>query len=114
MLKPKQMLPARRKRFTYANVASTLALVFAMTGGAYAADKVLITSTKQISPKVLTALKGKNGKNGTNGAQGLPAPQAPPGQPEHQAPTAPTAPTAKKEKKAKKAKKAHPGPAAAH
>jgi uncharacterized low-complexity protein len=70
MLKPKQMLPARRKRFTYANVASTLALVFAMTGGAYAADKVLITSTKQISPKVLTALKGKNGKNGTNGAQG--------------------------------------------
>jgi hypothetical protein len=65
-----------RKRLTYANVAMTLALVFAMSGGAYAASKYLITSTKQISPKVLKALKGANGKtgaagaNGANGAQG--------------------------------------------
>jgi hypothetical protein len=41
-----------RKRFTYTNVAMTLALVFAMTGGAYAAFTSLITSTKQISPSV--------------------------------------------------------------
>jgi hypothetical protein len=34
-----------RKRLTYANVAMTLALVFAMTGGAYAAKHYLITST---------------------------------------------------------------------
>jgi len=60
-----------RKRFTYANVAMTLALVFAMTGGAYAAKHYLITNTKQISPKVLKQLKGKNGKNGVNGAQGV-------------------------------------------
>ena len=59
-----------RKRFTYANVAATLALVFAMTGGAYAANKFLITSTKQISPKVLKALKGKAGPAGANGANG--------------------------------------------
>ena len=59
-----------RKRLTYANVAMTLALVFAMTGGAYAANKYLITSTKQISPKVLKALKGHNGANGANGAAG--------------------------------------------
>jgi hypothetical protein len=59
-----------RKRITYANVAMTLALVFAMSGGAYAAKHYLITSTKQISPKVLTALKGKNGTNGTNGTNG--------------------------------------------
>jgi hypothetical protein len=63
-----------RKRFTYANVAMTLALVFAMTGGAYAAKHYLITSTKQISPKVLTALKGKNGTNGTNGTNGAQGP----------------------------------------
>ena len=64
------MLSAIRKRFTYANVAMTLALVFAMTGGAYAANKYLITSTKQISPKVLKALKGANGKNGVAGPAG--------------------------------------------
>ena len=59
-----------RKRFTYANVAMTLALVFTMTGGAYAAKHYLITSTKQISPKVLKALKGKDGKNGAPGVTG--------------------------------------------
>jgi hypothetical protein len=47
------MLRILRTRFTYANIAATLALVFAMSGGAYAASRVLITSTKQISPKVL-------------------------------------------------------------
>ncbi len=41
-----------RKRLTYANVAMTLALVFAMTGGAYAAKKYMITSKKQIKPSV--------------------------------------------------------------
>jgi hypothetical protein len=60
-----------RRRITYANVAMTLALVFAMSGGAYAASKYLITSTKQISPKVLKALKGKTGTNGTNGINGM-------------------------------------------
>lgn len=65
-----------RKRITYANVAVTFALVFAMSGGAYAAKHYLITSTKQISPKVLSALKGKNGANGAQGPQG---PQGAPG-----------------------------------
>lgn len=82
------MLSAIRRRFTWANVAMTLALVFAMTGGAYAAKRYLITSTKQISPKVLKQLQGKagpmgpqgpagpqgaagaSGKDGTNGVQG--------------------------------------------
>ncbi len=41
-----------------------------MTGGAYAAKKYLITSTKQISPSVLKSLKGANGRNGANGANG--------------------------------------------
>jgi hypothetical protein len=66
-----------RQRITFANVAMTLALVFAMTGGAYAAKKYLITSTKQIKPSVLAQLKGKNGTNGKDGAQG---PQGPKGE----------------------------------
>ncbi len=59
-----------RKRLTYANVAMTLALVFAMSGGAYAASKYIITSTKQIKPSVLKSLKGKAGAAGLAGAQG--------------------------------------------
>ena len=49
---------------------ATLALVFAITGGAYAAKKYLITSTKQISPKVLKSLQGKAGTAGAPGAVG--------------------------------------------
>jgi Collagen triple helix repeat (20 copies) len=59
-----------RKRITYANVAATLALVFAMSGGAFAAKHYLLSSTKQISPKVLKALKGKTGKTGATGPAG--------------------------------------------
>ncbi|MGA9286050.1 MAG: hypothetical protein WBV85_11490 [Solirubrobacteraceae bacterium] len=55
---------------TYANVVATLAMVFAMSGGAYAASKFLITSTKQIKPSVLASLKGKAGANGAPGATG--------------------------------------------
>jgi hypothetical protein len=59
-----------RKHSTYTNLALTLALLFMMSGGAYAASKYLITSTKQISPKVLAALKGKAGPAGVPGAAG--------------------------------------------
>ncbi len=77
-----------RKRITYANVAMTLALVFAMTGGAYAAKRYLITSTKQIKPSVIAQLKGKtgpaglagkDGANGLNGKDGAQGPQGPHG-----------------------------------
>lgn len=90
------MFSSIRKRMTYTNVAMTLALVFAMAGGAFAAGgkhhkkahkkpAVVITSTKQISKSVLAALKGNvgpvgqqgpsgpaglAGKDGTNGANG--------------------------------------------
>jgi hypothetical protein len=78
------MFSALRKRMHLnpATAIATLALVFAMTGGAYAASKYLITSTKQISPKVLKSLKGKagaKGANGANGANGAGGPQGPAG-----------------------------------
>jgi hypothetical protein len=59
-----------RKRLSYANVTATLALVFAMSGGALAANHYLINSTKQINPKVLKSLKGNAGKVGATGATG--------------------------------------------
>jgi hypothetical protein len=59
-----------RRRLSYANVTATLALVFAMSGGALAANHYLINSTKQINPKVLKKLTGKAGKTGATGATG--------------------------------------------
>jgi hypothetical protein len=82
------MFTSIRRRLTYVNVAVTLALVFAMSGGAYAAGHYLITSTKQISPKVLKALKGKPGpagkegpigKEGPTGKEGVPGKEGTPG-----------------------------------
>jgi hypothetical protein len=68
------MFSKLRKRFTLSNVLMTFALVFAMTGGAYAAGKYVITSTKQISPKVLKSLVGKAGAAGKEGAPGKEGP----------------------------------------
>jgi len=73
------MFSAIRKRVSYANVAMTVALVFAMSGGAYAAGKYLITSTKQIKPSVLAQLKGKSGARGAAGAPGATGLQGPAG-----------------------------------
>jgi hypothetical protein len=71
------MFSPLRNRFGVSGVIAVIALVFAMVGGAWAAQKYVITSTKQIKPSVLKALKGSAGApgpagaNGTNGAQGL-------------------------------------------
>jgi Collagen triple helix repeat (20 copies) len=83
----------------YANVISTLALVFAMSGGALAANQYLITSTGQISPTVLKVLKGKRGPRGATGstgsvgAQGPAGPQGPKGSQGAQGLTGPQGPT---------------------
>ena len=49
-----------REKITYANVAATLALVFAMSGGALAAKHYLVTKTNQISPTVLKSFNSTN------------------------------------------------------
>jgi len=59
-----------RRRLSYANITATLALVFAMSGGALAANHYLINSTKQINPKVLKKLVGKAGATGPQGPTG--------------------------------------------
>jgi Collagen triple helix repeat (20 copies) len=75
----------RRLHLSPATVIAGLALVFAMSGGAYAAKKYLITSTKQISPSVLKQLQGKAGAAGApgvagaQGAQGAQGPAGPAG-----------------------------------
>jgi|ERR1700722_12719611 len=69
----------RRLRLTPSTAIATLALVFAMSGGAYAAGKYVITSTKQISPKVLKSLKGANGRDGAAGPVGPAGPTGPAG-----------------------------------
>jgi hypothetical protein len=59
-----------RKHLSYANVVATLALLFAMSGGALAANHYLINSTKQINPKVIKKLKGNRGARGAQGVAG--------------------------------------------
>jgi Collagen triple helix repeat (20 copies) len=55
---------------SYKNVVVTLILIFAMSGGAYAASRYKITSVKQISPGVVKQLKGARGPAGLQGPAG--------------------------------------------
>jgi hypothetical protein len=70
---------AFRRYLTYANVTATLALVFAMSGGALAAKHYLINSTGQINPKVLKKLRGRTGRPGLTGIEGPTGPRGPSG-----------------------------------
>ena len=65
-----------RRRPGYADITATIALVLAMSGGAFAAGHYLITSTTQIKPSVLRHLKGARGPRGVTGPRGS---QGPPG-----------------------------------
>jgi len=68
-----------RRHLSYANVIATVALVFAMSGGALAASRYLINSTKQINPKVLKKLRGLAGAPGAGGKEGPPGKEGAPG-----------------------------------
>jgi hypothetical protein len=66
-----------RRHLSYANITATLALVFAMSGGALAAKHYLINSTGQINPKVLKKLRGNRGSRGLPGISGIEGPAGP-------------------------------------
>ena len=77
-------MPKLSPKFTYANVAATLALVFSMTGGALAANHYLVNSSKQINPKVLRAAEGSKGPQGAPPEK--PDPRVPPAPPDRRGP----------------------------
>lgn len=56
-----------------------IALLIAMTGTAFGARQYLVTSTKQISPRVIKKLRGVQGKRGVRGSAGAPGAQGVPG-----------------------------------
>jgi hypothetical protein len=68
------MMRRLRHHLSYANVVATVALTLSMSGAAWAAGTYLITSTSQISPKVLKKLKGHKGAAGAAGPEGLQGP----------------------------------------
>ena len=59
-----------RKRLTYANVVATLALVFAMSGGALAASKYLITSSQTDQAERACFVEGEGGGQWCSGGRG--------------------------------------------
>jgi hypothetical protein len=73
------MFQAIRRRLNATGVVAVLALVFAMSGGAYAASRYVITSTKQIKPSVLKSLQGRAGAAGVQGPAGAVGAQGPAG-----------------------------------
>jgi len=58
------------KRISPSMIVALIALFFALTGGAVAAQKYVLTSTKQIKPGVLDDLRGKAGPKGDRGPTG--------------------------------------------
>src|SRR6185437_5964571 len=50
---------SERRRLSYVHVVAALALFFALTSGALAARHYLISSTRQIKPSVLSALRAR-------------------------------------------------------
>lgn len=62
-----------------ATVLATLALTFALGGGAYAASRILIKNINQISPSVVAKLRGKAGATGAAGPAGSVGPAGPAG-----------------------------------
>ena len=72
-----------------ANLIAWLALFVALSGTGIAASRYIITSTSQIKPSVLAALKGGRSEKGAAGAQGAQGAAGSPGAAGAQGPTGP-------------------------
>lgn len=94
-----------RRSFGYANVAATVALVLSASGGALAATHYLISSTTQISPRVLKTLRGAEGPGGPSGSAGATGPTGPTG------PTGALGPEGKRGERGEKGERGLAGPA---
>src|SRR5579875_1192138 len=79
-----------RRHLRLANLLLAAALFFSMGGVAIAAHHYLITSTKQISPKVLRKLHGRQGPPGASGPTGPAGPAGLVGPPGLSGPPGPT------------------------
>jgi Collagen triple helix repeat (20 copies) len=64
------LLGAMKRRVGAGGVLAVVALVLALSGGAYGAARVVIKSIDQISPKVRHQLRGAVGPRGPAGATG--------------------------------------------
>ena len=84
------------KRISPSMIVALIALFFALSGGAYAANKYIITTTKQIKPSALAQIKGRNGTNGVNGANGAVGPAGQTGAPGQSGPAGPQGPAGAK------------------
>jgi hypothetical protein len=78
------------RRPSPALLLSIAALVVALGGTAVAAKKYVITSTKQISPKVLAQLRGRSGPVGADGLPGPRGTDGAPGAPGAEGPAGPS------------------------
>jgi hypothetical protein len=65
------------RRPSVPTIIASVALFFALSGGAYAAHHYLISSTSQIKPSVLRTLKGRAGPAGGQGPTGPAGPAGP-------------------------------------
>ena len=81
-----------RKHLTPAMIISLIALFFALTGGAFAAQHYVIISTKQIKPSVVDELQGNTGPRGKQGATGAKGEQGATGAKGDAGPAGPTGP----------------------
>lgn len=104
------------RRPSPALILAIAALVLALTGSAIAAQRYIITNTKQISPTVIkqltamSAAQGSGGKNGAAGATGATGPAGPAGPAGERGPAGPQGERGVEGPRGETGKEGPPGP----